>query len=209
MLHFPTDRSNTARTTATQSPVGVDCRGCGSDMSPASAMAGIPATPLYSDTFTLWARNGDAYLHLTMEITKPRCLSPASALNPIYYTRSSMRFKPLCLGITSPHCIHDKVMSNSKGASARTPSDKVEEKTSEVRDVESGEDQNALQQQASEPPYSIFTQAEKVWIVLLVSISALISPFGGTLFYPVLNLLSGVLHITPTMTNISITTYMV
>ncbi|KAF2682328.1 MFS general substrate transporter [Lentithecium fluviatile CBS 122367] len=66
-----------------------------------------------------------------------------------------------------------------------------------------------LQRQVSAPPYSIFTQAEKIWIISLVSISALISPFGATLFYPVLNVLSDVLHVTPTMTNISITTYMI
>ena len=48
-----------------------------------------------------------------------------------------------------------------------------------------------------------------MWITFLVSVSALISPFGATTFYPALNVLSDVLHVTPTMTNISITTYMV
>jgi hypothetical protein len=82
------------------------------------------------------------------------------------------------------------------------------EKEPEVRDVEGGEE-HALQRQASGPPYSVFTKAEKIWIITLVSTSALISPFGATLFYPVLNVLSDVLKVTPTMTNISITTYMV
>jgi hypothetical protein len=85
----------------------------------------------------------------------------------------------------------------------------VSEKELEIRDVESGESEHALQRQASGPPYSVFTKAEKIWIITLVSTSALISPFGATLFYPVLNVLSDVLHVTPTMTNISITTYMV
>jgi len=99
----------------------------------------------------------------------------------------------------------------------RTPTQalvgKVDEKELEVRDVEGGEGEGeggiALQRQVSGPPYSVFTQAEKIWIISLVSTSALISPFGATLFYPVLNVLSDVLHVTPTMTNISITTYMV
>jgi hypothetical protein len=65
------------------------------------------------------------------------------------------------------------------------------------------------QQEVPSPPYSIFTKGEKIWIIFLVSTSSLISPLGGTTFYPAMNILSHVLHITPTMTNISITTYMV
>jgi hypothetical protein len=70
-------------------------------------------------------------------------------------------------------------------------------------------DRPSLQRQVSGPPYSIFSPAMKMWIIFLVSISALISPFAATTYYPALNVLSDVLHISPTMTNISITTYMV
>lgn len=78
-----------------------------------------------------------------------------------------------------------------------------------VRDVEQGAGQVALQRQVSEPPYSIFSPRMKIWIIFLVSVSALISPFGATLFYPALNVLSDVLNVTPTMTNVAITTYMI
>lgn len=67
----------------------------------------------------------------------------------------------------------------------------------------------ALQRQVSGPPYSIYGRGMKVWIIFLVSVSALISPFGATTFLPALNVMSKVLHVTPTQTNISITTYMV
>ena len=61
----------------------------------------------------------------------------------------------------------------------------------------------------SEPPYSIFSPAMKTWMIFLVSVSALISPFAATTYYPALNVLSDVLSISPTMVNISIATYMV
>lgn len=79
----------------------------------------------------------------------------------------------------------------------------------DVRDVEKDAGETALQRQVSGPPYSIYSSRMKIWIISLVSISALISPFGATLFYPVLNVLSDVLHVTPAMTNVAITTYMV
>jgi hypothetical protein len=66
-----------------------------------------------------------------------------------------------------------------------------------------------LQRTISGPPYSVFSPGMKSWIIFLVSISALISPFGATLVLPALTVLTGVLDITPTQANISITTYMV
>lgn len=66
-----------------------------------------------------------------------------------------------------------------------------------------------LQREASGPPYSIFSRRMKAWIIFLVSLSAVISPFAATTYYPALNVMSDVLHVTPTLTNISITTYMV
>ena len=76
-------------------------------------------------------------------------------------------------------------------------------------DVEKNGRPDALQRQVSGPPYTIWGRGAKIWIIFLVSVSALISPFGAMTFLPALNVLSEVLHITPTQTNISITTYMV
>lgn len=85
----------------------------------------------------------------------------------------------------------------------------VQAETSRNLDVEKDGPQEALARQISGPPYSVFTKGMKVWIIFLVSVSALISPFGATTFLPALNVMSDVLHITPTQVNISITTYMV
>jgi hypothetical protein len=72
-----------------------------------------------------------------------------------------------------------------------------------------GPQHGRLQRQISEPPYTIWGRGAKIWILFLVSISALISPFGATTFFPALNVLTEVLDITPTQLNLSITTYMV
>jgi hypothetical protein len=66
-----------------------------------------------------------------------------------------------------------------------------------------------LEEQAPEPPFSVFSKGTKIWIIFLVCVSALISPFGATTFLPALNVLSDVLDISATQVNISITTYMV
>lgn len=81
--------------------------------------------------------------------------------------------------------------------------------TTDAIDIERNVTGTPLQREVSGPPYSIFSPAMKMWIIFLVSISALISPFAATTYYPALNVLADVLHVTPAMTNISITTYMV
>lgn len=88
--------------------------------------------------------------------------------------------------------------------------EREEQKTKTLsQDVEQGAEEVTLQRTVSGPPYSMFTSRMKMWIIFLASVSALISPFGATVFYPVLNVLSDELHVTPTKTNVAITTYMV
>lgn len=84
-----------------------------------------------------------------------------------------------------------------------------ERDTSPELDPEKANPRDTLHRQVSGPPYSVFSSRMKIWIIFLVSISALISPFGATTVLPALNVLTGVLDITPTKANISITTYMV
>lgn len=58
-------------------------------------------------------------------------------------------------------------------------------------------------------PHSVFTKGMRIWIVLLVSMSALISPFGATTFLPAMNVLREVLDISASQVNVAVTTYMV
>lgn len=84
--------------------------------------------------------------------------------------------------------------------------------TSESHD-EAEPQQNAMMPTLSRtttgPPYSIFSHKAKIFIVMSVSLSSLISPFGATTFYPALNVLAADLHVTPSLINLSLTTYMV
>jgi hypothetical protein len=61
----------------------------------------------------------------------------------------------------------------------------------------------------TEPPYSVFTPQAKTFIVVAVSISSLVSPFGASTFYPALDVIAKDLDVTPTLINLSLTTYMV
>ncbi|KAM3422399.1 hypothetical protein BST61_g2751 [Cercospora zeina] len=66
-----------------------------------------------------------------------------------------------------------------------------------------------LERTTTGPPYSIFTPRAKIFIVMAVSVSSLISPFGATTFLPALDPLARDLHVTPTLINLSLTTYMI
>ncbi|KAK3710066.1 hypothetical protein LTR37_010497 [Vermiconidia calcicola] len=81
------------------------------------------------------------------------------------------------------------------------------------QDVEKNLEQNGgdmeLSRTVSGPPYSIFSPRAKMFIIISVSISSLISPFGATTFYPALNVIARELDVTPTLINLSLTTYMI
>ena len=79
----------------------------------------------------------------------------------------------------------------------------------ENQDIEKDGGNEDLSRVVSGPPYTIFGPRAKMFIVLSVSVSSLISPFGATTFYPALNVLAHQLHVTPTLMNLSLTTYMV
>ncbi|TID15084.1 MFS general substrate transporter [Venturia nashicola] len=83
-------------------------------------------------------------------------------------------------------------------------------KEPEIRTEGQQEDSNAnsLSRIDSGPPYSIFTTKAKIFIVILVSVSALVSPFAATLFYPALNVLAVQLHVSESLITLSVTTYM-
>ena len=102
-------------------------------------------------------------------------------------------------------------MSDSRALSLSEDKKETEHErdTSLEVDVEKNGPHKTLQRQVSGPPYSVFSKGMKIWIIFLVSISALISPFGAATVLPALNVLTGVLDITPTKANISVTTYMV
>lgn len=81
----------------------------------------------------------------------------------------------------------------------------------DVSSPKAGKDEVDLElaRSVSGPVYSIFSPRAKLIIVMAVSVSSLISPLGATTFYPALDILAKDLHVTPTLINLSLTTYMV
>lgn len=63
--------------------------------------------------------------------------------------------------------------------------------------------------EADEPTFSIFTEKEKIIMVLTVSFVALLSPLSGAIYLPALPAISKELNISHSLVNLTITTYMV
>jgi len=87
--------------------------------------------------------------------------------------------------------------------------DVIEPNEEHEADIEQDGGKPELTRTASGPPYTIFSPRTKIFIIVLVSISGLISPFGAVTFYPALPLLARDLDVTPSLINIALTTYMV
>ena len=109
------------------------------------------------------------------------------------------------------------VYSKSNGEASNSDLSAHHEEAVEIRDIDpekaegkphANEAAIALSKTQSNQPYTIFSERAKLTIVIMVSISALISPFAATLYYPALNALAAALDVTPALINLSITTYM-
>ena len=85
----------------------------------------------------------------------------------------------------------------------------TDKEASRELDVEKAVEQKVVEQQTPEAPYSVFGEGTKIWIIILVSFSALISPFAATMFLPALTVIADALGVTPTKVNLSLTTFMV
>ncbi|RHZ45557.1 uncharacterized protein CDV56_102651 [Aspergillus thermomutatus] len=59
------------------------------------------------------------------------------------------------------------------------------------------------------PPYCILPEGEKIFIMLLVSFAAIISPISSSIYFPSLNDLAKELNVSISLINITITTYLI
>ncbi|KAA8913644.1 major facilitator superfamily domain-containing protein [Sphaerosporella brunnea] len=57
--------------------------------------------------------------------------------------------------------------------------------------------------------YSVFTVAQKWWIVTLIAVASFFSPLSATIYFPALSSLSKQLHVTTELINLTITSYMI
>lgn len=59
------------------------------------------------------------------------------------------------------------------------------------------------------PPYTTFSEKDKIFTVIIASFAALISPISASIYYPALNPLAADLHVQVSTINLTITVYMV
>ncbi|KAJ6258460.1 hypothetical protein Dda_6501 [Drechslerella dactyloides] len=83
------------------------------------------------------------------------------------------------------------------------------EKDIPIEKADEGGDATAVAQEPAGPPYSIFTEAQKRWIVFLATIAAFFSPFSSTIYLPALLPVQKDLGISSTEVNLSLTTYLI
>ena len=102
-------------------------------------------------------------------------------------------------------CVKEMSIESPRQASSSSRSSNPKILEPEAND----DDLEKLDRIPSEAPYTIFDSRTKAFITFTVSMAALISPFAATLYYPSLNPLAKALHVTPSLINLSITTYMV
>ena len=60
-----------------------------------------------------------------------------------------------------------------------------------------------------EPPFSIFSRSEKTFVIIMASLAALFSPLSANIYYPALTVLAKDLNVSDTLTNLTITSYLV
>jgi MFS family permease len=77
----------------------------------------------------------------------------------------------------------------------------------EAQDVT--QDLESLTPVASGPAYSVFSKRKKIYILLMVTWASFISPTSATIYFPALNPLQAELHVSSTLMNLTITSYMI
>ena len=58
-------------------------------------------------------------------------------------------------------------------------------------------------------PYSVFPKSTRIFIVTMASICCFVSPLSANIYFPALNPLAADLHVSPSLINVSVTTFMI
>lgn len=98
---------------------------------------------------------------------------------------------------------NDAFGSQSQGKGL--PEEKELEAGSGPGTVEEGNDNNS----PDDAPYSVFPERKKIYIMLMASFSSLISPISSSIYYPALDDFARDMHVSVSMINLSVTTYLV
>lgn len=76
-------------------------------------------------------------------------------------------------------------------------------------DIEAQDAPLAITRTISAKPYTAFTPSAKWFIVTMTASASFFSPLSGQIYFPVLPILTKAYDISPSLTNVSITTYMI
>ena len=76
-------------------------------------------------------------------------------------------------------------------------------------DVDLKQDVEKLERMPSGPAYSIFTKHQKGYIVFMVAAGGFFSPMSASIYFPVLNVLAKDLHVSNSLINLTLTSYMI
>ena len=78
-----------------------------------------------------------------------------------------------------------------------------------VPSTEAADTEMGLTRTLSGIPYSIYTPRQKRFIVFMAAFGGIFSPISGTIYFPALNPLSADLHVSNSLINLTLTSYMV
>ena len=85
----------------------------------------------------------------------------------------------------------------------------AEEEKADTRAESESHQQDQVEREDPEPPFSVFSARERNFLVMMASLAALFSPLSANIYYPALNTLSTDLHVSLSKINLTITTYLV
>lgn len=97
--------------------------------------------------------------------------------------------------------------TDSETLSPQPAPDTITHEKGTPTDVEAQESTTTTRE--TEKPYTTFSTCEKWFIVGIASAAAFFSPLSAQIYYPVLPVLTEKYHLTPSLINISVTTYMI
>ena len=76
-------------------------------------------------------------------------------------------------------------------------------------DIEARSSDLAISRTKSQKPYTAFSSSAKWFIVVMTSMASFFSPLSGQIYFPVLPILTDTYHLSSSLINVSITTYMI
>lgn len=66
-----------------------------------------------------------------------------------------------------------------------------------------------LARTVSGPPYTVFSQNKKRFIIFMAMMAGFFSPFSANIYFPALNVIAADLNVTNALVNLTLTTYMI